>query len=1146
MRRNIPILLLLLLPFLFSFNIGNKTNINLLNDSGLIPDRPIVYADSTALLTEIKAFPTAEGGGKNSIGGRGGAVIQVNNATELRNALNETYPRTIIFRTGGNYTASTNWNVPYTSPYVTVAGQTAPGDGVTLKGDVLEAKADHMIFRHFRIRPGDPIDNLNKTSLRIAATGVGGAAPIGNIIADHLSISWGADTNVDVGGIGSGNSVQDVTIQNCMISENISNGYNTLLWNRATNISFLRNLMAHSSARNVRSSTQSSTFEQVNNLLYSNGSNVQPTYENDFDIIGNVWITNPSVSTNNEIVRLESCSATNCPSGANIALTRAYINDNTLDGGPITVRSTLNPYLEGSPIFNNGLTYLPNSQVKDHVIANVGANLHRDSYDTQIINEVINRNGSRNGTASDGIYPTLAAGTAYTDADADGMEDAWETLNGLNPASATDRNNRPASMIFDMGSYTLTVSQSSIQNYATIGYTALEFYLNYLAGDYDKLEKVGEATLPNIELVELKAFPTAHGFGRYSTGGRGGSVIYVTNLNNSGTGSFRDAVNTTGTRNILFNLGGAINRTASGYSGVYELSNSGRGNVTIAGQTARGDGIMIKEGELRIGQSNTIVRYLKFRHGSGATPSNEDALNITSYSGTSASGIIIDHVSTSWGVDENIGIVAGSSGSLMFNVTIQNSIISENKYGTLFNKDTYRISYLNNFHAHNTERNYRANYAKPGQLKFEGINNIFYGGRTRTDITLGLKYTHLNNLYKKSNGTAYSSGGMVNAVTISAGEISYLGSGSDASNGYAYIDGNSSLNGLSEQSGWTSYLEVTPFLSSDYEDLMTPATDLPDKLFFHVGASYPTRDAVDTRLISEYYSGAGSVNTTPVYPSVASGTAVVDTDGDGMPDDFEDLHGLDKNSSADGGSSTQLNWTFPGLATVTNTAGYTNLEMYLNQVDFQAMGDGVEAPDNSWIFTPASGGGGTGSFPTITLTGASTVYYDTDDTYSELGATANDVEDGIISPVVITGTVNTAVAGTYYKYYNVTDSDGNNATTVIRTIIVSQGTIHPTSITVTPTTGTVSIGNTLQVLRYYVPSNATIQIGVWSSSNENIAIVDYGLVIPTGNAIGVVNIRYTANDGGEFAEAVITVTGDINPISEIQGFSRNKLIKTGN
>ena len=406
-----------------------------------VTDKTPTEPTSPSEMGALKAFPGAEGFGKNTTGGRGGAVVEVTNLNDsgsgsLREALLLKYPRTIVFRVGGNINLTSGaLNIPRGSGDVTIAGQTAPGDGICIKGDVLEIKDSNVILRYLRIRGGDNIDNKNKTSLRIVSTS-GGA--VSNVIADHLSISWGADTNVSIGGIGSGNSVNNVTVQNSIISENISNGYNVLLWNRSTNITFSGNLLAHSKDRNIRSSTSTSNFEQVNNLLYSNKSNVQPTDENHFDIIGNVWITNPSVSTNNEIVRLQPCSSTNCPGGADRKLTKAYIKDNTLDGGPITISSNLNPYLQDSPIFNSGISYMPSSQVKEYVFANVGANLHRDSYDTQIINEVKNRTGSLNTSAPSSIYPDLKQGTPFIDLDSDGMEDAWEIANGLDPKDSKD------------------------------------------------------------------------------------------------------------------------------------------------------------------------------------------------------------------------------------------------------------------------------------------------------------------------------------------------------------------------------------------------------------------------------------------------------------------------------------------------------------------------------------------------------------------------------------------------------------------------------------------------------------------------------------------------------------------------------------
>ena len=167
------------------------------------------------------------------------------------------------------------------------------------------------------------------------------------------------------------------------------------------------------------------------------------------------------------------------------------------------------------------------------------------------------------------------------------------------------------------------------------------------------------------------AFPTAEGFGKNATGGRGGQVIIVTNLNDSGSGSLRAALDATVPRTIVFEVGGTINLNSNIY-----VSN---GDLTLAGQTAPGDGILIKGGMVQFEESNVIVRYIKFRPGPTA-PSGYDAVSITAWAGNTVEDIIFDHCSFSWGGDENFNI-RGVNGGVVKNITLQNSIVSESTYG---------------------------------------------------------------------------------------------------------------------------------------------------------------------------------------------------------------------------------------------------------------------------------------------------------------------------------------------------------------------------------------------------------------------------------------------------------------------------------
>jgi hypothetical protein len=387
----------------------------------------------------LMAFPGAEGFGKNATGGRGGIVVEVTNLNDsgsgsLRDALKMTVPRTIVFKVGGTINCSSYLSIPSNSGDVTIAGQTAPGDGIAIKGAEFRIQASNVIMRYLRIRPGSSTSGSNEDGVRIIAFS---GKRTENVILDHISITWGKDENVEIGGIGSGSNVRNVTIQNSIIAENINTQYGLLLWNDAKNISIVKNLFAHNKERNIRSSTCTSNFEMINNVVYGYKGGTHPTYENEFDIIGNVYKKNPAVSTPYKTINIEA-SLNNCPDGV-LSQTRAYINDNILDGGSISVSSSLSSYKTSGRIFNSGVVPLSSKDVEQNVLSNVGANFPKsDAVDTRLINDAKNKTG--NLTKSTGAYPNLSNGTPYSDKDKDGISDVWESANGLNPNDASDKN----------------------------------------------------------------------------------------------------------------------------------------------------------------------------------------------------------------------------------------------------------------------------------------------------------------------------------------------------------------------------------------------------------------------------------------------------------------------------------------------------------------------------------------------------------------------------------------------------------------------------------------------------------------------------------------------------------------------------------
>lgn len=412
----------------------------------------------------LKAFPSAEGFGKHATGGRGGKIIEVTNLNDsgsgsLRAALMTQGRRTIVFKVSGTIECNSYLQISNGNGNVTIAGQTAPGDGIAIKGAEFRIMASNVIVRHLRIRPGEETTGSNEDALRIIAFN---NTTTENVVIDHCSLSWGKDEIVEMGGIGGTSNVRNITIQNSIVGENISTShkFGLILWNRAKNISVYKNLFVHNMERNIRSSTCTSNFEMINNLIYGFKDATIPTYENQFDIIGNVYKSNPNVKANTTVIQL-TASLNNCPDGK-IGETKAYISDNIFDGGKANVSSNLSSYLQNSPVFDSGIKPVKSSEIEADILNLVGANKpNRDSADERVIQNVINRDGGMLGKVSDVGYPNLKSGNAYKDLDKDGMDDEWEVSVGLDPNNSSDGN----------------------KDLNNDGYTNLEVFLEYLTLD---------------------------------------------------------------------------------------------------------------------------------------------------------------------------------------------------------------------------------------------------------------------------------------------------------------------------------------------------------------------------------------------------------------------------------------------------------------------------------------------------------------------------------------------------------------------------------------------------------------------------------------------------------------------------------------
>lgn len=465
-------------------------------------------------------------------------------------------------------------------------------------------------------------------------------------------------------------------------------------------------------------------------------------------------------------------------------------------------------------------------------------------------------------------------------------------------------------------------------------------------------ESYAEFMIPTAEdqHKETLAFPGAEGGGMYTTGGRGGKVIHVTTLADSGTGSLRAALNESGARTIVFDVSGIIELKSA-----LSIKN---GNVTIAGQTAPGDGICIKNYELKFENAdNIIIRYIRFRMGDEAKR-EADALW-----GRYNRNIIIDHCSMSWSTDECSSFYANEYFTMQWCIlteSLRNSVHGKGKHGyggiwggknasfhhnLLANHDSRnpRIDhpqiYGNYVETHRGNVDYRCNavYNWGSNLTYGGedgwfniVNNYYKPGPASSDrkyfVDAYGSYVKDGTTYADSYPQMYLSG---NVNT----EYPELGAANDAStiywhNGAGYGNYNSLL---------TSALEIDGPQQKNVYTTTHSAEASFNTICQYAGASL-RRDIVDDRACGDARNGTatykdggngskdGIIDTQtavggwPVYTATSEEMAAVkDTDGDGMPDWFEKEFGLDASKPSDSADRT-----------LDSYGRYTNLEMYLH------------------------------------------------------------------------------------------------------------------------------------------------------------------------------------------------------------------------
>jgi len=442
----------------------------------------------------------------------------------------------------------------------------------------------------------------------------------------------------------------------------------------------------------------------------------------------------------------------------------------------------------------------------------------------------------------------------------------------------------------------------------------------------------------DLPKAKIPAFPGAWGGGMYAMGGRGGRVFVVTNLADSGPGTFREACEAGGPRIVVFNVAGIIRlkdriRIRAPY-------------ITIDGSSAPGDGVCVAGNTVEIETHDVVIRHMRFRRGITNVADRNDSLG-----GNPVGNIIIDHVSATWGLDENLSMyrhLYDDDGNPQtppvklptVNITIQNCLIAEalNTYNHAFGSTLGGLNstFHHNLWACNTGRN--PSVGMYGDFTF--VNNVLFNWRHRT-VDGGDHRSWFNiisNYYKP--GPATPRGEPVSYRILKP--ESKRGKPPVDEFGVAFVVGNVvEGNERVTRDNWDGGVQVSS-ISPPQTVLSKIRTNAPfphAPLFVHsayhafefvlanAGATLPKRDAVDERIIEMVRTGRPvfgdgiitDISQVGGYPEY-KGTPYKDSDNDGMPDDWEVAHGLNPHDPSDASADS-------------NGDGYTNIESFLWGID---------------------------------------------------------------------------------------------------------------------------------------------------------------------------------------------------------------------